>query len=662
MSGNIKVTAQSDGTYTGSITLTIDGNEYSGDFILKSTTPPPNTNVPNAPTLSVGSPTQTSIPVSVAPASQGPALDQGNFRVNYKKHGTSTWSNAYKIPYCTRGKGTVTDTKNNKWSLNATGNPVVNGNTDTVSHATMLLCVQATVWQVDTANEWYSLTPTGAITNGNLSWQGPTTSPLTNLQISGLTASTAYDLQATVSNAAGNSQPTSAAATTAAQSGGGTGGTGPAASSQFITVACDQPFNYPKGSGQQYVSQRMYGVGTGGAGDGNFAIFNDATFRQLAGQVNPGLWMFKDSGWRPWNNDLSINPAVMAPLVNNFCDVDPLGISGVMFSINWDMVPGGNGNPGQYAKGMESFARYLKGAKMKNGKPFPLVGLIGHDEPNGSQSEDGVAAYYNAFAPLVKAVSQDILIAGPQTDYITWTDFKNRVPLLDVLSYNYFAGGGSRPLDDMSWVTNNAWASIAQAAAAAPGNLVATMMGGYGLDWNCASPADNSYPGALFAAVGFIDSLNAAKVPFWPCKWDAFADGTCGTFTGPGQAGQYYGVTDKIQITPKGYFLGEGVKKVYGPRLQVSTNTSGMKVLAVSPASGRIGVMVINTDSTSKSGTIAMSKWPVNSSGDDSATVWQLDKSVVLPGTDGKRFNTQVSKGVTGQLTFPGPSVTIVSI
>jgi hypothetical protein len=72
--------------------------------------------------------------------------------------------------------------------------------------------------------------------------------------------------------------------------------------------------------------------------------------------------------------------------------------------------------------------------------------------------------------------------------------------------------------------------------------------------------------------------------------------------------------------------------------------------------------MVVNTDSTSKSGTIAMSKWPVNSSGDDSATVWQLDKSVVLPGTDGKRFNTQVSKGVTGQLTFPGPSVTIVSI
>ena len=663
MSGNVNVTPQADGTYTGSITLTIDGNQYSGTFILKPTSTPTNPNIPNPPTLAVGAPSQTSISITVTPPSSGPALDQGNFRVNYKAHTATTWTNAYKIPYCTRGKGTITDTKANKWTLNTTGNPVVNGNTDTASHATMLVMVGGTVWQVDTSNEWYSVTPTGTINSGSIAWSGPTTTqPMTNLSIGGLAANTAYDLQATVSNGAGNSHPASAAATTAAtSSGGGTGGTGPDASSQFITVACDKPFNYPRGSGQQYVSQRMYGVGTGGAGDGNFGIFNDATFRQLAGQVNPGLWMFKDSGWRPWNNDLSINASVMAPLVNNFCDVDPLGISGVLFSINWNMVPGGQGNPNQYAKGMESFARYLKGAKMKNGKPFPLLGLIGWDEPD-SQGEDAVAAYYNAFAPLVKAVSQDILICGPQCSYIQWTDFANKVPLLDVLSYNYFAGGGSRPWNDMSWIGNNAWASIAQNAANAPGNLKATMMAGYGLDWNCSSPADNSYPGALFAASGFIDSLNNAKVPFWPCKWDAFSDGTCGVFTGPAQAGQYYGVTNEIRITPKGYFAMEGVHKLYGPRLQVSANSSGLKVLAVSPGPGRIGVMVLNETNNAKSGTVAMSKWPVNSSGDDSANVWQMDSSVTQPGTDGKRSNIQVNKGVTGQLNFPGSSVTIISV
>lgn len=657
MSGNISVSPNADGTYTGSVTLTLDGAEYSGTFILKPNT---NTTKPDAPTLSVGAPQQASIPVSIAPANSGPALDHGNFRINCKAHSSTTWTNAHKIAYCTPGKGTITDTKANTWSLNAAGNPVVNTKADTVSHAAMLLLVDDVVWQVDTAGDWYSVTPTANAT-ASLAWQGPTkTSPLSNLSVSGLTASTAYDLQGMVSNSGGNSNPATANATTASRTTTG-GGTGPSATGNFVVVACDQPFNYPKGTGQQYVSQRMYGVGTGGAGDGNFGIFSDATFRQLMGQVNPGLWMFKNSGQAYWNSDLSINQAAIANLFNGFHETDPLGISGVMLSIDWAQVPGGNGNPQQYAKGVAALAKYLVGAKMSNGAPFPILGFIGQDEPDG-QGEDTVASYYREFAPAVKAVSNDLLIGGPQTSYIQWTDFGTKGFPLDVFSANYFQGGDSRPVDDMSWVNNNQWAGIAQAAAGAGGNLKATMMGGYGLDWNCGSPADNSYVGALFAAAGYIDALNNAKLPFWPCKWDAQGDGTCGVITATRQAGQYYGVTNQQQITPKGYFYAEGVRNFHGPRLQVSKAPSQLKVVAVSPAVGRVSVMVVNTGPSAQNGTIAMSKWPVNSTGDATANVWQMDSTIKLPGTDGKRTTVQVSKGVTAPLSFPGPSVTIVSI
>jgi hypothetical protein len=655
MSGNVSVTPNTDGTYSGTITLTISGQSYSGSFVLTPVTHP---NVPNPPTATVGNVTQTSISINLGPPASGPALDQGNYRVNYKPLKSTTWITAFHIPYNTPTKGTITDTRGNKWTLNASGNPVVNGHVDTASHAKQMMLVGNAVWQEDTANTWYSCTPTGSITSGSVSWSaGTQTSPMSNLTITGLTAGTDYDVQATVSNSSGNSAPVDDPISTAG--GTSTGGTGPTAQGD-ITVAFDQPFNYPRGSGQQYVSQRMYGVGTGGAGDNNFGIFANADFRKLCGQVNPGMWMFKNSGQAYWNNDLSIRQDTLANLINNFHECDPLSVSGVFFSIDWGMVPGGDGNPTQYANGIASLAKYLNTAKMSNGAPFPLLGFIGHDEPDG-QGEDNVAAYYRAFGPAVKAVSPSILVAGPQTSYIQWTDFANKAPI-DVLSYNYFQGGDSRPVDDMSWVTNNQWAAIAQSAAGAAGNLKATMMGGYGLDWDCGSPADNAYPGALFAAQGFIDSLNNAKLPFWPCKWDAQSDGTCGVITGPNQAGQYYGVTNQIMITPKGYFMAEGVRKIYGLRVQTPKVPAKLRVLAVTPDKGRASVMVVNTGAGNQNVTIGMSKWPVNTTGNASANVWQMDSSVKLPGVDGKRSTVQVVNGVAGPINFPDPSVTIVSI
>jgi hypothetical protein len=79
-------------------------------------------------------------------------------------------------PQATPGSGSFTDSFGNAWSLNASGNPIVNGNIDTASHAQLLELVNGTVWQEDTAGAWYSFTPTGTITSGAISWSAPVSS------------------------------------------------------------------------------------------------------------------------------------------------------------------------------------------------------------------------------------------------------------------------------------------------------------------------------------------------------------------------------------------------------------------------------------------------------------------------------------------------------
>lgn len=260
----------------------------------------------------------------------------------------------------------------------------------------------------------------------------------------------------------------------------------------------------------------------------------------------------------------------VANLVDNFYKVDPLGISGVIIGCDFNQVPGGEGNPATWATGMQKLATYLYNYTMPNGKRFPLLGMMGNDEPGadydgqpGKYTEAQTSSYYNALAPKLKAVNSSLLLVGPNLAYIGWNDFGSQVSGLNVFSYDYYQGGNQDAYDNATSVSTNNFTPIAQSASGATGsNTKILMFGGYNIDWNCSAPAQNSYVGAMFIAKGMIQSLNQTNRPFWSCVWDAWGDGTCGFVTDPGQQGGFYGVGNSCQLTPKGYLNGSAVRNI----------------------------------------------------------------------------------------------------
>lgn len=523
--------------------------------------------------------------------------------------------------HVTPGTSWFTDGAGNQWSLNPAGNPVINGFTDTVSHCSFLEQWGNVVWQQDGSGAWYSITPTAKITSGNLNWAGPLASPW----------------------------PAPPVVT----------GTGPAASSPWLTVDYQLPQTYAGSTNQQMVSRRMYGVSTGGAGDNNFRVLTDPTFQSLAGAVNPGLWWFKDSGQQYWNSDLSVNPASLANLINNFPKLDPLQASGVAMIINWGMVPGGSGNPQRYAQGMANLARYLSGITMSDGRKFPLLLMQGFDEPDG-QGEAAVLPYYQAMIPAVKAVNPNILISGPGCAYIAWTDFGAKAPI-DVFSYNYFRGGyQTTDVIGAECLSTNNFAPIQDAANTAQGNIQATLYGGLGMDWNCCVPASNTAIGAMFHAAGCLISLDRARKPFWACIWDAFGDGTCGVIKDPNNWATQGGT---MQITPKGYLLRSGVRCVHGARWKVTNNAAGLMACATTPSAGHCALMLLNAGRGAQlAKQVALSHMPGTTTGNTTATLWQMTLAQNAPGMDGTRTSVAVNAGLTAPMDFPDPSVSILFV
>lgn len=452
--------------------------------------------------------------------------------------------------------------------------------------------------------------------------------------------------------------------------GGNSNGPGPGASSPFLTVDFTSAFNYPGGSGQQVVSQRMYGVSGGGIANNGWSIFGNSTFRTLAAQINPGLFYFKNSSGTPyWNANGTVNTGTFTTLINNFGSVDLLGISGVIFGADWhgtNSAPGADGNPSTFGTRMGALATYL------NGK-LPVVGFMGQDEPNSSFNPDTTTwePYYNAMATAVKAVNSSFLVVGPNTDSMiasVATAFtSSAVPQLDVLSWDTFAGNGNAAdPNDSNWINMTAawdgsyrYLGDARGASASIGRApTAFFIGGYNIG-DGTEACDNSGMGAVFQAYSLIQSLNGASQPFWACMWDGYGDGAYGVITDPAYQGSIYGVTGVQQITPRGYFMSKGVRNLFGPRWTVTQNGSGMTVLATTPALNRFAVCAVNTAGTTKSGTVALSHWPVNGSGAGTANVWQMPLSAV-PGVDGTATTVAVSSGVTAALSFPSFSTTIV--
>jgi hypothetical protein len=619
--------------------------------------------VPGPPALAFVSATSSSLTVSLTLPTTGAPISNGNIQLQYKASTSGLWLNATPIPYATPNSGSFTDAFTNVWSLNSSNHPVVNGTTDTVSNANLLLLSAGSVYQRDLAGNWYQVTPTARI-SGTPNWAGPVTSPLTSITQSGLSASTSYDFQAFVSTPAGNGA-TSTTLTQSTNAASQTGGPGPVATSpgNFLVVDYGSPMNYPSGgfSGQIVVDRMLWGASGGAFGDNNFQMMADPATIAAGAKINAGLLFFKNSSQQYWNNDanFSVNQSVLANLVNNFQKWDPLSVAKCMIGVDFG---GGSGpqqvsflnTPAKYAQAMANLVSYLTTVRMPNGNPFPLMGITGEDEPN-SGSLSILNQYYSALVPAIRNVNPNILIAGPTGS--DDTIFTSPISGLDIFSWNNFYSGGIIGATDMGPVNSPLFSSAtSRASSEVTGTAVkAFMMMGYAIDFDAHSPAEESFVGAMCVAEWNIDRIDNANRPFYAGWWQmsdrpGFASGTADLIRNG-------------QISPAGYMMAQGSHKLYGTRWNTPTNSAGLHVMALCPGSGMASVLIVNSGrGTQTNKQIALSRWPVNTSGNGQATVWQMSNNVLSRGIDGTVSVKNVTAGVIDAITFPDPSVTVISV
>jgi len=471
----------------------------------------------------------------------------------------------------------------------------------------------------------------------------------------------------------------------------GSGGNGPAASSAFLTADFTSAQNYTGTATQQVVSQRMYGVymgygadatNRGGTNTNSFAAYSNSTFTTAMATANPGLHVVTGNtvaGATPfWTNDGSgnptvVNPTAMANLVNNFFKVDPLGISGILFGCNFNAFPQFS-STAVYAQAQGNMAAWWNnggaGRVMPNGKSVPFIGCIGHNEPD-SFGPTTTASYYSAMTSAVKAVSSSYVVSGPVWSFYQGANTKSFLtacsPKPDGVTWDAFndGNGSSTPLGPPMY-TSPTYAQ--QWMSPGISNLFATdMPAGYtptsvmvagNVGFNGNRPDMWSIDAVTWLAVNQFNNLSACKCPMWLAIWDDGGQAFNGVIADNNGNGT------SIQTTPIAYYMGAGVRNVFGSRWSVPTNPNGLKVIATTPASGRFGMTIVNPGLGAKSGTVALSHVPLgaslNAQGNGTVNMWQMTSSVQTPGVDGTRTTVNVTGGVTTSISFPDPSVTIL--
>jgi hypothetical protein len=621
--------------------------------------------------------TSSSVTLSWSPPTSGGVLNNGAYLVT-----TSPATATTSVPYCTPGSGLITDAFGNTWRITAGGVVTVNGfNAGFTSGVIMLLLVNGVIQQENSTFNWWGWQPVSGPMDANaaaaVSWNvnpGTTVSPLTSVNITGLAASTPYTFSVTVSNTTGTGPVATYQASTTAATGGGTG---PAASSPFITIEFGNIYPYPGGgpsgglTGQQMViSPRLWGVSTGAAADNSFTRLS--SFSSQFATINPGIWRVNgnenDRGdTNYWNNDLSVNTATFARMINTHPTVDPLGISGWVIGANINQfAPGSRGNPPQattqglqdYATAFRNLATYLLNATMPNGKKFPIIGFESHNEDEGNLDYDVQiavrVAFFNAMSAAVKSVSSSLLTFGPTQSFFgqstgSWQGGVTNFDVYDAHMYNQgndpgvptvyqqgSVGGGSTGLT--SWPAGKA-----------------CFLGEYNVSWACSGANLINWAGAMFVANTLMPFADNTQVQAWAGIWDAIGDSDCGIIAAEDQPPRTPGT-----IYPNGYLIAKGVRTMTGPRWQVPTNSTGMRTMAVTPAAGRFGLMILNNGQGTRSGTIALSHWPVNANGTGTINMWRQTTATTGDGVNSTVSVGSVTPGVTASITFPDPSVTIL--
>jgi hypothetical protein len=618
-------------------------------------------NVPGPPTA-LSSPSQTSntVTLSWSPPTSGGALNTGAYQVSYRT-GANPFVNWPAIPYCTPTVGSFND-GSNTWAIAASGVNAGTTYTNVITvngvfafptqNVVIMLFINGVVWQLNQAGLWYSYAPVGQIVDpSNLPWSsGSTTSPLTNVVISGLSSSSTYNFQVTVSNTSG----TGTAATTNATTSSATSGTGPAASGTFTAE-----FGSPTGVS---ILPQLWGVSMAGtAWNENYntpawvSAVTPLNF-QFVRQHIEGLFQSIFSTY-----NAAPNWSAIAPWVNGFKNVFPNAVLQVGGAWLPNYLNGGNGNwvtaNQTDTNWVVSMWTQLIAHLVAAGITVSYVdGVFNEPDIQGLYNisnttiSTGVvasvsAAVFNALAPLYP----NLKFTGPCTAWYNpgyINALRNAYPGLAYTSFHFYNPNGynngvpnwNSLINDRTWTTEG----NGTIPANAPG-----LCNEYGLTLGSGfsgDPANGTQTASVWYAVQGMVAGTLNNTPIQGI-WQVSPDGG------------FQVVDQNGTIHPSAYMLSRAGQFVSGTAVSC-TITGSVYTLACKRGSSSFGVMLANYSGASVSGTVAFSHWPVNSSGNGTVNMWQQTSSNAA----GSTTPVTVATGVTSTITLPSMSVTVLYV
>jgi len=427
---------------------------------------------------------------------------------------------------------------------------------------------------------------------------------------------------------------------------------GPVAEGSFINI------DFAKPTGKT-VHPQLFGAATGGLGNDFFADCTIPNLQNLVRSLNlplirlNALWMYDRSAKALAN---SFAPHQIANFVSNI---------GRMLPRNCTVVVGIQTDDQSYAA-MQSYTRALVRYWREN-SPIPIAFVECMNEPTVPSST------YNAcFSGMMAgAKAEDYLLkgSGPPTagysgNYTRSLIASQSIESLGLLNYHqylYCNGADSYPSDQQvcqgqtaknsSRAITGGFRAAANTAAGTYAAALPVLCGEYSIECGAWSGEKRTQTpvGACFLVSTLMKAAATSPVPAWGAVWDLYNDEGAGynLISSPPAmicGAQYFTMQRLIATMP-------------GQLVSSSAQADLVAAWATGNDTGGFGVAIVNAGVSAKSGRVALSRWPGNSTGNATIRKWELSSA----SPRGATTPVAVSSGITADITLPPESVVILS-
>jgi hypothetical protein len=538
--------------------------------------------------------------------------------------------------------GRIVDTNYTIWTINSSQQVVENGTALTaISSVALLYYWQSVVYAKNASANWYAWNGSGFIASASPlspSPTAPTPTVPTPTRPTAPTPTVPTPTRPTVPTVPTPTVPTPTIPTVPTPVVPTLPATGPAITGSFINIDFTNKTAF-FGGNTQTVNPTVWGFSTGALGDNSCGDMTNTMFQASCAKLLPSFIRF-NCNVSPVSLTSGGSAASMVNFINNK----------TCFSPNVRVVVGIGMN--------DTITEITNFAKAMIAAGYPISYYELGNETDGSVTTANYITQFNTVAAALHAVNPAYKLGGPVWSW--WDAGDGTNPLQTFCAgvgsnlgfvdfHSYGTQSGAAPINYGLTYTDVASARSAMTAAGISTNIPIGLLE---YNENGAPPGDATQAsnyGAVYAALmgigGLNQDINYTMGGLWDIEQDSYYGAISNNNSGFGN------------ISPVGWTLGLAGQHIYGLRVgPASPVVSGSQNLVVLPVLNgtAFAVMIVNYNSSSSyTGQVALSHWPINGTG--TGTVSRINVSGGTPVTT----TLAVTGGLVASDTFPAESVTL---